>query len=217
MAVKRNEGVVAIVVAVIGALSGIASAWITATRAAEPAAKQAAEPAVKEVIAHQEGRLSTIDTRLAKLEGTTKNVSSLNERLEDLARLLNERSAIGGRPESGHDRVTIRDESGKPLRVVVGSTKANNTRWKQYVRTDGVVDPNAIYVEVDTSAARFSDTPRYFVSISGGSGLYKTTGLGGVNSANLKGFSVYLTFAGAINPKKANEYGWTVNWIAVGT
>jgi hypothetical protein len=118
---------------------------------------------------------------------------------------------------SSLDRETIRDDSGRNLRVVAGSTKAKETRWKQYIQTNGKIDPNAIYVEVDTSAAGFSDTPRYFVSISGGSGLYQTTGLGGVYSPNRGSFSVYLRFAGAITPKKANEYGWTVNWVAFGT
>ncbi len=84
MAVKRREGVVAIIVALIGAVAGIASAWIAAPRAAEPAAKQAAEPAAKEAIAlqitSQESRLKTVDKQLVKLEA---DFLSLSDRLKD--------------------------------------------------------------------------------------------------------------------------------------
>ena len=104
-----------------------------------------------------------------------------------------------------------------PLSVIVkdwtsGRTTPGATDWKAY-------GSNAIYVDVDTSAAGFTSTPRYFTSLGGTSYQYNAQGFNAIYSATAKGFRVYLRNwnGAALTPEYANSKGWYVQWLGVPT
>jgi hypothetical protein len=92
--------------------------------------------------------------------------------------------------------------------INVGSTQAGTTNWQSY-------GTNAIYVDVDTSAARFTATPLYFTSIGGITNQRDAQGINAIYSATSKGFRIYLrNWNGvALTPAYANSKGWCVQWL----
>jgi hypothetical protein len=92
-----------------------------------------------------------------------------------------------------------------------GSTPVGNTAWQQYPGGEGV------FVDVDTSSARFTTTPIYITSIGGATSHWATTGATSIYTPTPTGFRVYVRWSsgGSLTPAIANEYGWHINWIAV--
>src|SRR5512139_2749135 len=74
-----------------------------------------------------------------------------------------------------------------------------------------------LYIDVDTSSARFSSTPIYFTSIGGGSDHWRTTGANAIYSPSPKGFRVYVRMSNgeALSPLDAYNLGWYINWIGL--
>ena len=91
-----------------------------------------------------------------------------------------------------------------------GSTPSGTTNWKAY-------GSNAIYLDVNTVAAGFTSTPRYFASLGGGSSQFNALGVNGIYSATPTGFRIYLRDwkGAALTPAYANSKGWYVQWLGV--
>ena len=93
-----------------------------------------------------------------------------------------------------------------------GSTTPGATNWKKYGTGTGV------YLDVDTSAAEFCETPQYFTSIGGNSSHWATTGATSIYRATKTGFRVYVRWANGnpITAAQANSFKWHINWLGVG-
>lgn len=91
-----------------------------------------------------------------------------------------------------------------------GRTAQGATNWKVYTS-------NAIYVDVDTSAAGFTATPLYFASLGGISNQFDAQGIDAIYSATPTGFRIYLKSqsGAALTPAYANSRGWYVQWLGV--
>jgi ribosomal protein L21E len=98
--------------------------------------------------------------------------------------------------------------------IARGSTPVGNTAWQQY--SDG----ESIFVDVDTSSAKFTATPMYITSLGGIGYHWATTGATSIYVPTPTGFRVYVRFAraewaGSLTPAFANQNKWHINWIAV--
>ncbi|MBD2301378.1 MULTISPECIES: RICIN domain-containing protein [Nostocales] len=97
-------------------------------------------------------------------------------------------------------------------KIASGNTTPGATNWQQY--SDG------IYIEVDTSAAGFTKTPRYITSLAGDSKHYGTTGATSIYNPTATGFRIQIRWekdyeSGTITPELANTNKWHINWIAI--
>lgn len=100
------------------------------------------------------------------------------------------------------------------LRIASGRTPQGSTNWQVY-------NANGIFLDVDTSAGRFTKNPVYVTSLGGTSSHWSTTGATSVypippaSSVTATGFRVYVRWAdgSALTPAQANSLGWHINWI----
>jgi hypothetical protein len=93
-----------------------------------------------------------------------------------------------------------------------GSTTPGSTNWQTYTgSTPG------IYLDVDTSAGKFTTTPKYFTSLGGDSSHWATTGVTSIYTPSPTGFRVYVRWSdsSALTPEQANDLKWHVNWLGV--
>jgi len=90
-----------------------------------------------------------------------------------------------------------------------GSTTSGATSWKSY--------GDALYVDVDTSSAGFTDTPLYFTSLGGSGCQWENDGFNAIYSPTATGFRIYLRgdTGRALTPEFANQMGWNVQWFGV--
>ena len=102
-----------------------------------------------------------------------------------------------------------------PLSVTIanwkyGQTAPGTTNWKAYTS-------NSIYVDVDTSAAGFTETPLYFTSLGGKSNQFDAQGASAIYYPTAKGFRIYLKSPTGVvlTPTYANSREWYVQWLAV--
>lgn len=95
------------------------------------------------------------------------------------------------------------------LIISSGSTPIENTNWQAF-------NNYAIYVDVDTSAAGFTETPNYVTSVGGYGNHWIAQGASAIYNATPTGFRVYLRFPSPISPPLANTWGWHVLWTAIG-
>ena len=102
----------------------------------------------------------------------------------------------------------IKGPAGETLRIVVGKTDPQKTHWVQY--SDG-----GIYVDIDTSSAGFSSTPYYFTSLGGHTNNWQAQGATSIYLPTEKGFRVHVGHRELI-AAQAKEWGWYINWIAIG-
>ncbi|MGE0824409.1 MAG: hypothetical protein AB7G75_03830 [Candidatus Binatia bacterium] len=94
------------------------------------------------------------------------------------------------------------------FRVVVGRTDPKQTAWEQY-------NDSGIYVDIDTSTAGFSSTPYYFTSLGGHTNNWMAQGVTSIYEPTAKGFRVHVGH-NRLTAAKAEEWGWYINWIAIG-
>jgi hypothetical protein len=92
-----------------------------------------------------------------------------------------------------------------------GSTTPGSTNWQPYPGNTG------IYLDVDTSAGKFTTTPKYFTSLGGHSSHWATTGVTSIYTPSPTGFRVYVRWSdgSALTPAQANSLQWHVNWLGV--
>ena len=102
----------------------------------------------------------------------------------------------------------IRGPSNQALRVVVGRTDPQKTRWIQY--SDG-----NIAVEIDTASAGFATIPYYFTSLGGHTNNWMAQGVMSIYEPTAKGFRVHVGHL-KLTAEQAKNWGWYVNWIAIG-
>lgn len=105
-------------------------------------------------------------------------------------------------------------------RVASGRTPQLSTNWQVYTGS-------GIFVDVDTTAAKFTGNPVYLTSIGGVSSHWSTIGatsiypIGpgiqpGTGLPTATGFRVYVQWADrttALTPAQAKGFGWHINWI----
>ena len=102
----------------------------------------------------------------------------------------------------------VKGPGNETLRIVVGRTDPKKTRWIQY--SDG-----GVAVEVDTSHAGFSAPPYYFTSLGGHTNNWMAQGVTSIYEPTAKGFRVHVGHR-ELTTAQAKEWGWYVNWIAIG-
>jgi hypothetical protein len=104
-------------------------------------------------------------------------------------------------------------QGGSPvsIKIASGSTTPGSTNWQPYSGNTG------IYLDVDTSAGKFSTTPKYITSLGGNSSHWATTGVTSVYTPSPTGFRVYVRWSNgsALTPAQANSFQWHVNWLGV--
>ncbi len=100
---------------------------------------------------------------------------------------------------------------GISMKVCSGSTTPGSTNWQAYVGNTG------IYVDVDTSAGKFTSTPRYFTTFGGNSSHWGTTGVTSIYNATPTGFRVYVRWSdgSTLTPAQANSFQWHINWLGI--
>jgi hypothetical protein len=102
-----------------------------------------------------------------------------------------------------------KDVDNNPLRIVTGKTIPYATNWKQYRSF-------CVYVEIDTSFGNFTSVPLYFTSIGGDVKHWNSIGATSIYSPSIKSFSVYVSREGDFTTQNAREWGWYINWVAIG-
>lgn len=91
-----------------------------------------------------------------------------------------------------------------------GKTPAGSTNWQVY--SDAA---NAIFVDVDTTAAGFTSVPNYVSALGGNGQHWEAVGGSAVYSPTPTGFRVYVRFVDQrlLTPAIANTNGWHIIWI----
>ena len=105
---------------------------------------------------------------------------------------------------------SVINQSGQGLRIASGRTQVAD--WKNYSTT-------GIYVDVNTSAAGFTQTPVYFTSLQGTSAHWEMVGATSIYSPTRNSFRVYMRSArdaSNIRITTASTYNWYLSWIAIG-
>ena len=100
--------------------------------------------------------------------------------------------------------------AGLPFRIGSGRTTGGVTAWQVY-------SANGIFVDVDTRAAGFTQTPVYVTAIGGNGSHWATTGGTSIYTPTNVGFRVYVKWSdnSALTPATANANGWHIQWIGV--
>jgi hypothetical protein len=95
-------------------------------------------------------------------------------------------------------------------RIASGLTPAGATAWIQY-------GASGVYVDVNTSAGKFSAVPVYITSIGGNSSHWATTGATSIYNATATGFRIYVRWVdnSPLTPAQANANQWHINWIGM--
>jgi hypothetical protein len=96
----------------------------------------------------------------------------------------------------------------KALRIAVGKMDPQKTSWVQY-------SSGGIYVDIDTSSAGFSSTPYYFTSLGGHTNNWMAQGVTSIYQPTARGFRVHVSHRD-LTAAQAEEWGWYINWIAIG-
>jgi bacterial leucyl aminopeptidase len=96
------------------------------------------------------------------------------------------------------------------IKIASGSTTPGSTNWQAYGTT-------GVYLDVDTSAGKFTTTPKYVTSIGGASSHWATTGATSIYSATPTGFRVYVRWSdgSALTTAQANSFQWHINWVGI--
>jgi len=91
-----------------------------------------------------------------------------------------------------------------------GFTLSGATNWK-------ASGSNTIYLDIDTSAAAFAETPLYFASLGGTAEHFNALGINAIYAATAKGFRIYLNSLNgvALTPAYANSKGWYLQWFGI--
>jgi hypothetical protein len=111
-------------------------------------------------------------------------------------------------PAPSSTPVTVQGPGRQTLRIVVGRTDPKKTRWVQY-------SEGGVAVEVDTSSAGFSAPPYYFTSLGGHTNNWMAQGVTSIYEPTAKGFRAHVGYRG-LTAAQAKDWGWHINWIAIG-
>ncbi len=88
----------------------------------------------------------------------------------------------------------------------------SDQNWQVYA-------PNGLFINVDTSSARFAKTPVYVASIQGTKLHWAITGGSAIYFPTATSFRIYVRFPDGRNltPAEAVEWGWRVAWHGIET
>lgn len=108
------------------------------------------------------------------------------------------------------------------MRIGSGSTKPGDTDWQPY-DTASPIPGRGLYLDVDTSAAGFTKTPNYVISVCGYTDHWVLTGTSTIYSPTPNKFRVYVRLSynkpgqetPPLTPAYANECQWYVTWIGI--
>lgn len=95
------------------------------------------------------------------------------------------------------------------VKIASGRTTPGTTNWHQY-------NNKGICVDVNTSSARFANTPVYLTSL-GGSSHWQMVGATSIYLATATGFRVYVRWLDGsnISPSQANTLKLHINWMGM--
>jgi hypothetical protein len=106
-----------------------------------------------------------------------------------------------------------------------GKTIPGATNWQTWGNDTYALSNRGIFVDIDTSAAGFTQTPVYVTSIHGDTEHWAVTGSSSVYNATSKGFRIYIRidtgYDGAAPMPKyattayATEKKWHIHWIGI--
>ncbi|MEU6721927.1 hypothetical protein ABZ897_61730 [Nonomuraea sp. NPDC046802] len=93
-------------------------------------------------------------------------------------------------------------------RIAAGQTTPGQG-WQAY-------GANGIFIDVDTTAGRFTGAPHYVTSVGGtGGNHWNLVGPSAVYTPTATKFRVYVQWkdGSALTPATAQQYGWYITWI----
>jgi hypothetical protein len=98
----------------------------------------------------------------------------------------------------------VADDSAKAGRTARGK----HSGWKQF-------GSHSLFMDVDTSAAKFKTVPHYVAALDGYHSHWRTVGSHSLYHPTTTGFRVFILYElSTITPQDAAKWGWTVNWVA---
>jgi len=97
------------------------------------------------------------------------------------------------------------DRNQDPPGLCTGTTDTES--WQHY--------NGYIVIDVDTKGCKFTNTPKYFTSMSGTGSHWATMGVSSIYSETPNGFRVYVHKEGGVSPEFAKHNSWRLNWVAV--
>jgi len=141
---------------------------------------------------------------------TAKGVTSIYSETSSQYRvyLKNDGSnKVGSKATSNgwHMNTLSLDRDQVPPGLCTGTTDTES--WRDY--------NGHIYIDVSTIGCKFTNTPRYFTSISGTGNHWATMGVTSIYSETADGFRVYVQKENGVSPSFAKSYNWRLNWVAV--
>jgi hypothetical protein len=183
---------------------------------------------VRRHIAHLQEQITTLEEALASprerlIAGLSTQDQLRKEVLDSVKKLAPELLATVAKDKNGGPSSDTQSSSpaarndhpgvvtgptNQAFRVVVGKTDPQQTPWVQY--NDG-----GISVDIDTANAGFAVTPYYFTSLGGHTNNALAQGVTSIYEPTAKGFRVYVN-ARQLTAAQAKEWGWHINWIAIG-
>jgi hypothetical protein len=90
-----------------------------------------------------------------------------------------------------------------------GVTKPGKSGWKQFAK-------DTVYVDVDTTGCKYTDTPSVVTALHGARDHWRTQGVHSIYRATKTGFRVYVSHANVkLTAAMAEEYKWAVasTWL----
>lgn len=150
--------------------------------------------------------------------GAPVNADTTGDNLVSMLELFNYVENHDNRPEhpqyddgpnniGGDVHIEKEKEVSKMIKIATGETKTD--KWQQY-------STNGIFIDVDTSPAKFSKTPIYITAIHGSSNHWTTNGASSVYEASPTGFRIYIYKSGTnITPDYAKKRNWRIQWIGI--
>ena len=116
----------------------------------------------------------------------------------------------------------------------VGQGVTSPSDWVDYDITGAGFDFDGIYVDVNTSACGFTETPHYLVTLESvdkgpraGSGKWETSGYTAIYSATPEGFRVLArwtdgnlnrsNYTRSLTAEQAERFGYVIRWTAIST
>ncbi|MFE2106233.1 hypothetical protein ACFXAF_10230 [Kitasatospora sp. NPDC059463] len=96
-------------------------------------------------------------------------------------------------------------------RFIAGNTPVDD--WQQHVEED---NGTGIYIDVDTSAGNFAETPVYTANLCGRDSMWTTTGGNTIYTPTAKGFRIYVRWQDGrpLSVEYAVSHGWYISWVA---
>lgn len=98
----------------------------------------------------------------------------------------------------------VADDSPKAGRTARGK----GSGWKQF-------GSHSLFMDVDTSAAKFKTVPHYVAALDGFHSHWRTVGSHSLYHPTTSGFRVFILYElSTVTPQDAAKWGWAVNWVA---